>query len=99
MFVPKLFIHSLLLGAAVAATQGGWTNGPSATGTKDPNAAVGCDYWVNDVQYSDTCDAVVDFFGISLKQFVSWVSPYLYHVLVFNGGIVTDISPESLPEV
>jgi hypothetical protein len=44
MFVPKLFIHLLLLGAAVAATQGGWTNGPSATGTQDPNAAVGCDY-------------------------------------------------------
>ncbi|KUM63772.1 hypothetical protein ACN42_g3298 [Penicillium freii] len=84
MFVPKLFIYLLLLGAAAAATQGGWTNGASATGTKDPNAAVGCDYWVNDVQHSDTCDAVVDFFGISLRQFVSWNPSlkYDYCVLV-----------------
>ncbi|CAI7571824.1 unnamed protein product [Penicillium glandicola] len=72
MLSSNVFIHSLLLGVAAAATQGGWTNGPSATGTKDPNVAVGCDYWANDVQSSDTCDSLVEFFGITQKQLVSW---------------------------
>ncbi|KAJ6153352.1 hypothetical protein N7497_007671 [Penicillium chrysogenum] len=72
MLKSNLLIHSLVLGAAAAASQGDWTNGPKATGTNDPNAAVGCDYWANDVQSSDTCDALVDFFGITQKQLVSW---------------------------
>lgn len=70
----NLPIHFLFVGLTAAASQGGWTNGPKATGMKDPNVAVGCSYWANNVQSSDTCQSVVDFFGITQKQLVSWVS-------------------------
>jgi hypothetical protein len=99
MLRSNLLIHSLLLGAAAAASQGKWTNGPSATGTKDPNVAVGCDYWVNDVQSSDTCDAVVDFFGITQKQLVSWVSSPELCFLCLEYDLTTDAYLESLLEV
>ncbi|CAG8907921.1 unnamed protein product [Penicillium egyptiacum] len=103
MLSSKLFIHSLLLRVASAAAQGGWTNGPSATGTKDPNVAVGCDYWVNDVQSTDTCEAVEEFFSITQDQLVSW-NPSLqpdYCVLVpkwsycVSGPAVTGTSASS----
>lgn len=54
MLNANVFIRIPFLDVAVAASQGGWTNDPKATGTKDPNAAVGCDYWVKDVQSTDT---------------------------------------------
>jgi hypothetical protein len=98
MLKSNLLIHSLVLGAAAAASQGDWTNGPKATGTKDPNAAVGCDYWANDVQSSDTCDALVDFFGITQKQLVSWVSSPELYLLYLEYDLPTDACSEPLLE-
>ncbi|KAJ5190317.1 uncharacterized protein N7498_009302 [Penicillium cinerascens] len=71
--------HSLLLFGAVTAVcagQGGWKNGPTATGQTDPNVTTDCDYWANNIQLGDTCETVAEFFGISEAQFEKWVIPY-----------------------
>lgn len=72
MISSNLLVHSLLLGAAAALSQG-WKNGPTATGPTDPNLTVDCDYFANNVQPGDTCTMVEDYFGITEEQFQNWV--------------------------
>jgi hypothetical protein len=76
MLGVNLFIYSFLLSTALASSsgQGGWKNGPEATGETDPNVTKNCDFWANDVKSTDTCKMVEDYFGITLKQLVAWVS-------------------------
>lgn len=72
-----LLLLLLLLGTAAAtnsAGQGGWKNGPTATGETDPNVTTDCDYYVNNVQLGDTCKMVEDYFGIDEAQFENWVT-------------------------
>ncbi|KAJ6071011.1 hypothetical protein N7467_012330 [Penicillium canescens] len=71
----SLLANLLLLGAATAtnnAGQGGWKNGPTASGETDPNLTTGCDYYVNNVQQGDTCEMVEDYFDITGEQFENW---------------------------
>lgn len=76
MLGVNTFLYSCILGTAIASSSGlgGWKNGPKATGETDPNVTKNCDFWANDVKSTDTCKMVEDYFGITLKQLVAWVS-------------------------
>ncbi|KAL4938538.1 hypothetical protein BDV06DRAFT_225905 [Aspergillus oleicola] len=102
MLHSRVFIHALLLSKATAAFsprarsesasasiagQGGWKNGPKATGFTDPDVTANCDYWVNDVQSSDTCEMVDDYFDITLRQLVSWNPSLQYDYCVLVPGM------------
>lgn len=91
MLSVNLLISSLLLNTAFASSpgQGGWKNGPKATGETDPNVTKNCDFWANDVKSTDTCKMVEDYFGITLKQLVAWVrlsSVFLNRVHLHRNG-------------
>ncbi|KAE8167889.1 hypothetical protein BDV40DRAFT_311378 [Aspergillus tamarii] len=49
-----------------------WTNGDSATGPTDADVVDHCEYWVNDIGLSDSCEAIEDYFGITRQQFRFW---------------------------
>ena len=51
-----------------------WTNGDSATGPTDADVVDHCEYWVNDIGLSDSCEVLEDYFGITRQQFRFWVS-------------------------
>ncbi|KAJ5290759.1 hypothetical protein N7478_000010 [Penicillium angulare] len=64
--------RTCFLGATVASQGGGWENGYEATGEADPDVTSSCDHWANDVQSSDTCEMLEDYFGITIKELVNW---------------------------
>lgn len=74
MVRPSIVLPALYLSASVTATlQHKWTNGNTATGTTGGSVIEGCEYWINDLGTDASCESIETYFGITEKQFLSWV--------------------------
>lgn len=72
--VFKMLTVCILLQALLCKSVIAWTNGASATGPTDPSVVDHCEYWVNNIGLSDSCELIEDYFGITRRQFRLWVS-------------------------
>ncbi|KAB8246220.1 hypothetical protein BDV35DRAFT_231250 [Aspergillus flavus] len=80
MLTVCILLQALLCKSVIA-----WTNGASATGPTDPSVVDHCEYWVNNIGLSDSCELIEDYFGITRRQFRLW-NPSLSPSCVMTRG-------------
>lgn len=73
--IPLNYLYTIqcLVAFASADIHRRWTNTDIATGNTGGTIIEGCEYWVNDIGLNDSCEAIESYFGITEKQFLSWV--------------------------
>ena len=82
MVRPSVVLPALCLSASATATlQRKWTNGDTATGTTGGSVIEGCEYWINDLDTGDSCKSIEAYFGITEKQFLSWVRESIVYLV------------------
>lgn len=82
MVRPSVVLPALCLSASATATlQRKWTNGDTATGTTVGSVIEGCEYWINDLDTGDSCKSIEAYFGITEKQFLSWVRESIVYLV------------------